>query len=40
MRNEPATVPVGVRAIAKVKGLSEEETMAAIRGNFQRLFLR
>lgn len=40
VRNEPATVPLGVAAIAKVKGLSEEDAAAAIRQNFQTLFKR
>eukprot|EP00639_Heterosigma_akashiwo_P018015 CAMPEP_0206398964 /NCGR_PEP_ID=MMETSP0294-20121207/24502_1 /ASSEMBLY_ACC=CAM_ASM_000327 /TAXON_ID=39354 /ORGANISM="Heterosigma akashiwo, Strain CCMP2393" /LENGTH=281 /DNA_ID=CAMNT_0053854603 /DNA_START=144 /DNA_END=989 /DNA_ORIENTATION=+ len=37
-RNEPATVPRGVAAIAEVKGLGVEETTAQIRDNFKRLF--
>lgn len=40
VRNEPATVPLGVRAIAKVKGMTEEEAAGAIRENFRRLFGR
>jgi len=39
-RNEPATVPAGVKAIAKVKGLTEEEVATAIRENFRSLFNR
>eukprot|EP00640_Fibrocapsa_japonica_P003744 CAMPEP_0113935426 /NCGR_PEP_ID=MMETSP1339-20121228/2575_1 /TAXON_ID=94617 /ORGANISM="Fibrocapsa japonica" /LENGTH=295 /DNA_ID=CAMNT_0000937573 /DNA_START=167 /DNA_END=1054 /DNA_ORIENTATION=+ /assembly_acc=CAM_ASM_000762 len=37
-RNEPATVPRGVAAIAKVKGVSTEEAATAIRENFKTLF--
>lgn len=40
VRNEPATVPLGVKAIAKVKGMTEEEAAGAIRENFRRLFGR
>lgn len=40
MRNEPATVPIGVAAMAQVKGIAEEEAMRAIRDNFRRLFGR
>lgn len=39
-RNDPSTVPRGVAAIARVKGISEEEARNAIRANFQRLFGR
>lgn len=38
MRNEPATVPEGVKAIAKVRGMTEEEVANAIRKNFETLF--
>ena len=37
-RNEPANIPVGVTAIAKARGISEEETKIAIRNNFRSLF--
>jgi len=37
-RNEPATVPRGVAAIAEVKEISVEEAAAAIRENFNKLF--
>lgn len=40
MRNEPATVPIGVATMAQVKGISEAEAMLAIRENFRRLFGR
>lgn len=40
MRNEPATVPIGVATMAQVKGISEAEAMMAIRENFRRLFGR
>ena len=40
MRNEPATVPIGVAAMAAVKGITEEEAMKAIRENFRTLFAR
>jgi Tat protein secretion system quality control protein TatD with DNase activity len=40
MRNEPATVPIGVAAIAREKGMGEEEAMLTIRENFRRLFGR
>ncbi len=40
MRNEPATVPIGVKAMAQVKGISEAEAMLAIRDNFRTLFGR
>ncbi|TFJ81016.1 hypothetical protein NSK_007659 [Nannochloropsis salina CCMP1776] len=37
VRNEPATVPIGVQAMAEVKGISLEEAMNSIRENFRRL---
>ena len=37
MRNEPMTVPIGVAAMATVKGITQEEAMVAIRANFRRL---
>lgn len=40
MRNEPATVPIGVAAMAQVKGITEEEAMLQIRANFRTLFSR
>lgn len=40
MRNEPMTVPIGVAAIASVKGITQEEAMLAIRENFRRLMSR
>lgn len=40
MRNEPATVPIGVATMAQVKGITEAEAMLAIRDNFRRLFGR
>jgi Tat protein secretion system quality control protein TatD with DNase activity len=40
VRNEPATVPIGVATMAQVKGISEAEAMMAIRDNFRQLFGR
>ncbi|KAM3572210.1 hypothetical protein VYU27_005791 [Nannochloropsis oceanica] len=40
MRNEPMTVPIGVAAIAAVKGITQEEAMMIIRANFRRLMNR
>ena len=40
MRNEPMTVPIGVAAIAAVKGITQEEGMMTIRANFRRLMNR
>jgi len=37
-RNEPATVPRGVAAIAEVKGISVEHAATSIRDNFRSLF--
>ena len=31
------TVPIGVAAMATVKGITQEEAMVAIRANFRRL---
>ena len=38
VRNEPANVPRGVAAMAKARGIPEEEMAMAIRENFRRLF--
>ena len=38
MRNEPSTVPLAVKTIAQIKGMSEAETADYIRANFQTLF--
>jgi TatD DNase family protein len=40
VRNEPNTVPIGVKVIAEVKGITEMEAMMAIRTNFRRLMDR
>jgi len=37
-RNEPANVPRGVRAMARARGISEDDMAEAIRANFRRLF--
>lgn len=37
-RNDPSTIPRGVAAIAKVKGIPTEAAASHIRTNFQRLF--
>ena len=37
-RNDPSTIPRGVAAIAKVKGMPTEVAASHIRGNFARLF--
>ena len=40
VRNEPNTVPIGIKVIAEVKGITEMEAMMAIRTNFRRLMDR
>ena len=37
-RNDPSTVTRGIAAIAKVKGLSTEQTADIVMNNFYRLF--
>ena len=37
-RNDPSTVPRGIAAIAKVKGLTTEEVADIVMKNFYRLF--
>ncbi len=39
-RNEPANIPRGVAAMARLKGVEEEQMRADIRDNFRRLFRR
>ena len=38
VRNDPTTVPRGVAAIARAKGMEEADVKAAIRQNFMNLF--
>jgi TatD DNase family protein len=38
IRNEPANLPVAIRAIAEIKGLYEQEIVAAVTANTSRLY--
>jgi TatD DNase family protein len=38
VRNEPAHLPVAIRAIAEIKGLCEQEIVAAVTANTSRLY--